>query len=99
MPSESADTYVRLPDVKSRTGLSRTTIYRMVRAGDFPAPKRLGVRAVGWLSSDLARWREGRPDARDPRLALPAPKSPPPKNGELRVEGGTRVVRTNGGAA
>jgi len=31
------------------------------------------------------------------RLALPAPTKPPPKNGELRLEGGTPVVRYGGG--
>lgn len=31
------------------------------------------------------------------RLALPAPTKPTPKNGELRLEGGTRVVRNGGG--
>jgi prophage regulatory protein len=61
----AADPYLRFEAVKTQTGLSRTTIHRLVKAGDFPAPKRLGVRAVGWLSSDLARWREGRPNARE----------------------------------
>ena len=64
MPSETAvDYYVRLPDVKSRTGLSRTTIYRMVKAGAFPAPHKLGAHASGWKASDLARWHDGRPQS------------------------------------
>jgi prophage regulatory protein len=65
----TADPILRFDAVKAQTGLSRTTIHRLVKSGDFPTPKRLGVRAVGWLSSDLARWREGRPDAREPQAA------------------------------
>jgi prophage regulatory protein len=69
MPEPVADSYLRFPDVKARSGLSRTTIHRLVKAGDFPAPKRIGNRAVAWLSSDFARWCEGRPDAREHRAA------------------------------
>jgi prophage regulatory protein len=69
MPEPAADSYLRFPDVKARSGLSRTTIHRLVKAGDFPAPKRIGARAVAWLSSDFARWCEGRPDAREHRAA------------------------------
>jgi prophage regulatory protein len=68
-PNGEADSYLRFEAVKTQTGLSRTTIHRLVKSGDFPAPKRLGVRAVGWLSSDVARWREGRPDAREQSAA------------------------------
>ena len=68
-PSHETDSYLRFDAVKTQTGLSRTTIHRMVRAGAFPSPKRLGVRAVGWLSSDIARWREARPDARGQAVA------------------------------
>ena len=63
MAVSPSDNYVRFPDVKSCTGLSRTTIHRMVKSGDFPSPRRIGKRAVAWLSSDLARWRADRPEA------------------------------------
>jgi prophage regulatory protein len=58
------DFFLRTAQVIAQTGMSRTTLHRLVKAGDFPAPKRLGVRAVGWLSSDIARWRQDRPSAR-----------------------------------
>jgi prophage regulatory protein len=61
----AADCYLRTKEVLANTGLSRTTIHRLVKDGDFPSPKRLGKRAVGWLSSDVARWREARPEARN----------------------------------
>ena len=40
-------TILRLPTVKARTGLSRSTIYHRVSCGTFPAPVPLGGRAVG----------------------------------------------------
>lgn len=60
-----ADSYLRFPEVKARTGLSRTTIHRLIKAGDFPAPKCLGVRAVGWKASAVKHWCASRPDARE----------------------------------
>ena len=44
-------TVLRLPAVKARTGLSRSTIYLRVSQGVFPAPVSLGGRAVGWIRS------------------------------------------------
>jgi prophage regulatory protein len=63
------DPYVRLPTVKERTGLSESTIYRLVRAGTFPAPRKLGAHAVGWKAFAVTTWCESRPDAREPRAA------------------------------
>ena len=48
--------FLRLPEVISRTGLSRSTIYAYVQLGIFPAPVRLGARAVGWLKSEVDNW-------------------------------------------
>ena len=47
---------LRLPDVRSRTGLSRTTIYAYISAGDFPKGIRLGARCVAWAESEIDRW-------------------------------------------
>jgi prophage regulatory protein len=47
---------LRLPDVKARTGLSRSTIYLRVAAGSFPRPVQLGARAVGWVEADVEGW-------------------------------------------
>ena len=49
---------LRLPAVKSRTGLSRSTIYLRMATGNFPKPVALGRRAVGWLSSEIDQWIE-----------------------------------------
>jgi prophage regulatory protein len=47
---------LRLPAVKSRCGLSRSTIYERIRAGEFPAPINLGGRAVGWPEAEIDAW-------------------------------------------
>lgn len=49
-------TILRLPTVKARTGLSRSTIYQYIALGKFPAQICLGSRAVGWLESDVDEW-------------------------------------------
>ena len=49
-------TILRLPAVKARTGLSRSTIYQRVADGDFPRPVSLGPRAVGWLAHEVDEW-------------------------------------------
>src|SRR5439155_11748996 len=60
-PSPSAvpiagDRILRPREVFVRVGLSRTTIWRAVRRGDFPAPRRLSANAVGWRASDVDAW-------------------------------------------
>ena len=57
--------FLRLPDVLERTGYRRTTIYEMIKAGNFPAPVHLGPRAVAWVESEVEDWMQERIDARD----------------------------------
>ncbi len=47
---------LRLPVVKARTGLSRSTIYLRLSQGEFPKPISLGPRAVGWIESEITDW-------------------------------------------
>jgi prophage regulatory protein len=56
-------TILRLPIVKARTGLSRSTIYLRVAEGRFPAPVSLGGRAVGWIESEVNDWLTERIEA------------------------------------
>lgn len=51
-----ATTILRLPEVKSRTGLSRSTLYLRISEGKFPKPISLGDRAVGWIESEVNNW-------------------------------------------
>lgn len=55
-----ATTILRLPDVKNRTGLSRSTIYLRVNDGSFPKPISLGGRAVGWIEEEIQHWIDKR---------------------------------------
>ena len=50
------DVFLRLAAVTERTGLSRSTIYRMVTRSEFPAQVKLGRRAVGWRRSEIDCW-------------------------------------------
>ena len=47
---------LRLPAVKTKTGLSRSTIYARVSQGTFPAALSLGPNTVGWLEADIEEW-------------------------------------------
>lgn len=51
---------LRLPSVKIRTGLSRSSIYNFIAAGEFPKQIRLGTRAVGWLEAEVDEWLANR---------------------------------------
>jgi prophage regulatory protein len=42
---------------------SRTTLWRKVRAGQFPAPRALSENRRGWLRSQVSEWVESRPVA------------------------------------
>ncbi len=53
-------TVLRLPEVKIRTGLARSTIYHRIAQGKFPKPINLGGRAVGWLEAEVEAWLQGR---------------------------------------
>ena len=47
---------LRLPEVMTRTGLSRSTIYLRISQGNFPRPVSLGARAVGWIEVEIQEW-------------------------------------------
>lgn len=50
------DALLRLPEVKARCGLSRSTIYDRMAEGRFPKTVSLGVNSVAWRESELAEW-------------------------------------------
>lgn len=49
---------LRLPDVLRQTGVSRSSIYARIRAGQFPRPIALGPRTSAWLATDVTAWIE-----------------------------------------
>jgi prophage regulatory protein len=73
--------FLRIRQVMQLTGLSRMTIYRLERDGNFPKRRRLSENSVAWLESDIALWAESRPVAC--LRATPVP-SPLPRRMQLR---------------
>ena len=54
---------LRLARVIEVTGLSRSSIFSMIKDGtlEFPQPIRLGKRAIGWKHSEIQAWLSDRP--------------------------------------
>ena len=57
------DRLLRRQEVEKITGLSRSSIYRKIKDGDFPRPIRVGPKAVRWKLSEINAWIESRPVA------------------------------------
>lgn len=47
---------LRLPSVKERTGLARSSIYRAMDEDGFPRQVHVGQRAVAWVESEVEAW-------------------------------------------
>mgnify|MGYP003396810090 FL=1 len=52
--------FIRLNQVKEKTGLSRSSIYQFIKEGKFPAQVKLGQRAAAWVDSEVDDWINGR---------------------------------------
>ena len=48
--------FLRFRAVRDRTGLSRSTIWRLERNGEFPKHRRISANAVGWLEQEVNEW-------------------------------------------
>jgi prophage regulatory protein len=74
-----------------KTGLSRPSIYRYMRRGQFPARRRVGPNRVAWVASEILAWietcpclprvREGPPDR------FPNAPAVPPEQGAVVSDG------------
>ena len=53
---------LRVKDIVEMTGISRVTIWRMERRGEFPQRMQLSDsgRSVGWMESDIKDWMQSR---------------------------------------
>lgn len=58
-----AEKHLRRPAVEEITGLSRTTIYEMMKRGQFPRPVKITGKAVAWPESAIDAWLASRPVA------------------------------------
>ena len=57
------DRLLRRDEVEARCGLTRSSIYRLMRSGRFPLPVKVGPRAVRWPEHELDAWLAERPRA------------------------------------
>ncbi len=60
----SSDRLLRHPEVIRLTGLSRATIDRLERAGDFPKRVQVSRNAVAWHGREVLVWKANRPRSR-----------------------------------
>jgi len=59
-PPIQRDRLVRLPAVEEMTGCKKSTIYQLMREGQFPKSVRLGSRTVAWPESAVLAWVQNR---------------------------------------
>jgi prophage regulatory protein len=55
----------REPKVEEETGLSKSTRWRMEKAGDFPKKIQLGPRSVGWRAEEIIQWCKDRCESKN----------------------------------
>ncbi|MFZ5447057.1 MAG: helix-turn-helix transcriptional regulator [Thermodesulfobacteriota bacterium] len=65
----------REPKVKEETGLSKSTRWRLMKAGLFPQKIQLGPRAVGWRAEEVIEWCRTRQEAKAEPVAKKNPDS------------------------
>jgi len=53
---KTSEQLLRLPQVKSITGLSKSSIYARIAEGTFPKQIPIGPRLVVWVESDVQNW-------------------------------------------
>ena len=52
-----------IEEVCAMTRMSRSTVYKKVKSGEFPKPIRLGRRMVRWRRWEVVKWISSRPEA------------------------------------
>jgi prophage regulatory protein len=65
-----SDRFLRRPEVERQTGLSRSSIYRLMELPEddplhLPRPRRIARRAVAWPQSEIDAWKARRPASHD----------------------------------
>lgn len=67
---------LRRAEVKTRTGLSVSQLYRLMGQGRFPQPVKLSERSVAWPEHEVDGWIKQRLQARDAEPAKTKPANP-----------------------
>jgi predicted DNA-binding transcriptional regulator AlpA len=50
------NSFIRIAEVKRRTGLSASSIYKFVNNGSFPRQVKIGVHATAWVNIEIEKW-------------------------------------------
>jgi len=58
--SANPDKIIRIKEVLNLTGLSRTTLWRLEKRGQFPARLLLSAGSVGWRNKEIITWIESK---------------------------------------
>ena len=52
----SANRFLRMPDLKTKVGLSKSQIYKLIQQDEFPKPIKLGDKIAVWTNSEVEEW-------------------------------------------
>lgn len=63
--------FISMKEVLSRVSWSKTHVYRLIKAGTFPTPVKLGPHKIAFLESEIEAWMNQRIKARSRRGAEP----------------------------
>lgn len=58
-------TLIKMPEVRAKTGLSRSHLYALAQQGEFPKPIKLSERSSAWVESEVQGWIDSRIAQRD----------------------------------
>lgn len=50
--------FLKLPEVKKRTGKGKTAIYKEIKEGTFPKQIYNGKSSVAWLENEIEEWQK-----------------------------------------
>lgn len=83
-PPTGGHTLERLPQVKARTGLARSTIYRMIACGEFPKNLKLTGRCSAWDAAEVDAWIAAKIAARDSAALAASPGTTSPARAPVK---------------
>ncbi|GHU17785.1 hypothetical protein FACS189475_02170 [Betaproteobacteria bacterium] len=58
--------------VQQTVAMSRSSLYRLIAEGSFPAPVYVGKKRVAWLESEVMQWIDARTEERNKKGSLNA---------------------------
>jgi prophage regulatory protein len=64
-PRLSEVRFIRIKEVLTICGKSRSSVYEAVQKGEFPKPVKLGGRSSAWVKSEIEEWVQARIKARE----------------------------------